>query len=230
MKKAFVPICLYSNGFFLIKDNLRFFLHVFSDYSELLFVIVDKLYGNNLLIKDKVYDDEHAEKAYKKRGEHIFSHVKNTIQDYVESHRVQTKYQIYRWNDIADRQEYIKLLNKIISVFYSNLNLKYYSDMFIIHNLTKMTKKITPKKIELEREYLFGEIAMSIYLTEYLGYANEFWEKPQCDFLPDPLDILYNEEKKSLSCILDNKRSIRVQQYLSPIFNQYLERFGEVSY
>ena len=106
MKKAFVPICLYSNGFFLVKDNLRFFLHVFSDYSELLFVIVDKLYGNNLLIKDKVLDVEQAEKAYKERGEHIFLHVKNTIQDYAESHHVQTKYQIYRWNDIADRKDY----------------------------------------------------------------------------------------------------------------------------
>jgi hypothetical protein len=227
MKKAFVPICLYSNGFFLVKDNLRFFLHVFSDYSELLFVIVDKLYGNNLLIKDKVLDVEQAEKAYKERGEHIFSHVKNTIRDYAESHHIQTKYQICRWNDIADRKDYVKLLNKVLSVFDSNLNLKYYSDMFIVHNLTKMTNIITPSKIELERDYLFGEIAMSIYLTEILGYNNEFWEKPQSEYLPDPLDILYNEERESLSCIIDNKESIRVQQYLSPIFNEYIERFGE---
>ena len=99
--------------------------------------------------------------------------------------------------------------------------------MFIVHNLTKMTNRITPSKIELERDYLFGEIAMSIYLTEILGYNNEFWEKPQSEYLPDPLDILYNEERESLSCIIDNKESIRVQQYLSPIFNKYIERFGE---
>lgn len=227
MRKAFIPVCLYSNGFFLVKENLRFFLHVFSDCSELLFVIVDKLYGNNLLIKEKVQDEEQARKAYKERGEHIFLHVKNTIQDYVESHLVQTKYQIYRWNDIADRQEYIKLLNRILSVFNSNMNLKYYSDMFIIHNLTKMTDRITQKKMELEREYLFSEIAMSIYLTEILGYENELWEKPLSEYLPDPLDILYNEEKESLTYILTNKHSIRVQQYLSPIINKYIERFGE---
>lgn len=227
MKKAFVPICLYSNGFFLVKDNLRFFLHVFSDYSELLFVIIDKLYGNNLLIKEKVLDVEQAEKAYKERGDHIFSHVKNTIQDYAESHHVQTKYKIYRWNDIANRKDYVKLLNKVLSVFDSNLNLKYYSDMFIVHNLTKMTDRITPKKIELEREYLFGEIAMSIYLTEILGYENEFWERPQSEYLPDPLDILYSEEKESLFHIINNRQSIRVQQYLSPIFNNYIDRFGE---
>ena len=68
---------------------------------------------------------------------------------------------------------------------------------------------------------------MSIYLTEILGYENELWEKPLSEYLPDPLDILYNEEKESLTYILNNKHSIRVQQYLSPIINKYIERFGE---
>jgi len=225
MKRAFVPICLYSNGFFLIKENLRFFLHVFSDFSEILFVVVDKLWGNNLLIKDKVKSEEEAENAYQERGKDIFCHVKNTIQDYLSSHHTQTSYQVVRWNELANRQDYVELREKIEQVFNSNLHLKHYSDMFVIHNLKKITHSITDEKIILEHDYLFAEITMSIYLTECLGYEFELWEKPQCEDLPDPLDILYKKEKESLSTILCNKYSIRQQHYLSPIINEYLDRF-----
>ena len=70
--KAFIPICLYSNGFFLVKENVRKLLREYCTYEEILFVIVDKLYGNNLLIKDKVSTKEEAQKAYEKRGTDIF--------------------------------------------------------------------------------------------------------------------------------------------------------------
>ncbi|MDO5527413.1 MAG: hypothetical protein Q4F85_15170 [Prevotella sp.] len=226
MKKAFIPICLYTNGFFLVKENLRFFLHIFSDYSELLFVIVDKLYGNNLLIKDKATDPEDAKRNYEKRGLHIFSHVRNTIQDYIKSHNSYTKYHIVRWNDIANRQEYTEIKQRAIEIFNTNLNLRYYSNMFIIHNLKRMTDKITQRKIELEHEYLFEEIAMSIYLTEFLEYDHEIWEKPQSEYLPDPIDILYNEERESLYLLLEKEYSIRSQYYLAPIINKYLDRFN----
>lgn len=229
MKRAFVPICLYSNGFFLIKENLRFFLHVFSDFSEILFVVVDKLWGNNLLIKNKVDSEEAAEVAYQQRGEHIFCHVKNTIQDYLSCHNTQTNNLVCRWNELAKSPEYIELRQRIEQEFESNLHLKHYSDMFIIHNLRKMTPYITDEKIKLEHDYLFAEITMSIYLTEYMGYGYEIWEKPQSEDLPDPLDILYRKEKDSLATILCGKPSIRKQQYLSPILNKYLDRFKDVT-
>lgn len=229
MKRAFVPICLYSNGFFLIKENLRFFLHVFSDFSEILFVVVDKLWGNNLLIKNKVDSEKEAETAYQERGEDIFCHVKNTIQDYLSCHNAQTHYLVLRWNELAQRLEYIELRQRIEQEFESNLHLKHYSDMFIIHNLRKMTPYITDEKIKLEHDYLFAEITMSIYLTEYMGYGYEIWEKPQSEDLPDPLDILYRKEKDSLATILCGKPSIRKLQYLSPILNKYLDRFKDVT-
>lgn len=92
-----------------------------------------------------------------------------------------------------------------------------------------MQKNITDEKIQLEHDYLFAEIAMSIYLTEYMGYGYEIWEKPQSEDLPDPLDILYKKEKESLAAILCDKPSIRKQQYLSPILNEYLDRFEDAT-
>ena len=87
----------------------------------------------------------------------------------------------------------------------------------------------TDEKIKFEHDYLFAEITMSIYLTEYMGFGYEIWEKPQSEDLPDPLDILYRKEKESLATILCGKPSIRKQQYLSPILNEYLDRFKDVT-
>jgi len=225
MKKAFVPICLYSNGFFLVKDNLRFFLHVFSDLSEVLFVIVDKLYGNNLLIKDKVGTVDEAKVAYNERGKDIMLYVKKTIQEYILCHCSRTMYKVVRWEELSDSEEYIRLKSCVEKVFENSPNLKTYSQAFINHCLAKMTKDCNEYKQGLEYEYLFGEITMSIYLTEYLGYENEIWEKPQSDDLPDPIDYLYKYESASLQKILNERNSIRVQHYLAPVLNEYITRF-----
>ena len=227
MKRAFVPICLYTNGFFLIKENLMFFLHLFSDFSEIIFVVVDKLWGTDLLIKNKVGSEDEAISAYQKRGEDVYHHIKNTIQDYLSCHNANTNYLVFRWNEVAQRQEYIELLQRIEFVFDNNIFLKRYSDMFIINNLRKMTPNITERKIELEHDYLFAEITMSLYLTEFMEYGYEIWEKPQSEDLPDPLFVLYSKEKESLSTILGNKLSIREQLYLSPILNEYINQLAD---
>ena len=185
------------------------------------------MWGDNLLIKDKVETESKAETAYQERGIDIYYHVKKTIHDFETCHNVKTNYLVFRWNELSKRQDYIELRQKIEQEFNRNLHLKYYCDLFIIHNLRKMTPIITDKKIELEHNYLFAEITMSIYLTEYLGYSCEIWEKPQSEDLPDPLDILYKKEMRSLSTILCNKPSIRQQHYLSQILNEYLDRFKD---
>lgn len=228
MKKAFVPVCLYSNGFFLIKENIRFFLHIFSDYDELLFVVVDRLYGNNLLIKEKVISKEEAIKAYRKRGADIYSLLNNSIQERgsVESSKVNITIKL--WDDIAENEiEYKKLKSKTITEFESNPVLNYYSNAFIFHNLKLMTPNITKYKKQLEHDYLFSEIAMSIYLTEFCGYTDEVWERAPKSSLPDPIDILYKNEKDSLDLILGHSYSNRKQLYLNDIIDSYLLGYSD---
>ena len=213
--KAFIPICLYSNGFFLVKENVRKLLREYCTYEEILFVIVDKLYGNNLLIKDKVSTKEEAQKAYEKRGTDIFHLIQSCVREYVNSNNPTTNYVIKRWNEIAEANEYASLRIKVISEFNTNVRLKDYSRKFIDDSLARITERITEEKVVLEEDYLYSEIAMSIYLTEFCGYTEEIWEKPQKRSLPDPIAILYREEKDSLRNILNGKESKRHQLYVS---------------
>ncbi len=229
MKKAFVPVCLYSNGFFLIKENIRFFLHIFSDYDEILFVIVDRLYGNNLLIKEKVTNEEDAFMAFTKRGADIYSLLNNSIQEQGKIELSKTKITIKKWDEIAEKESDYKILkSRIIDVFDSNPVLDHYSTAFILNNLKILTNNnITEYKKQLEHDYLFSEIAMSIYLTEYCGYTDEIWERAPKTNLPDPIDILYNSEKVSLYLILGHRNSTRKQLYLNDIIDSYLDGYSQ---
>ena len=213
--KAFVPVCLYSKGFFLVKKNVLKFLRDNTNYEEILFVIVDKLYGNNLLIKEKVRTKEEAKIAYEKRGTDLLNLVQKGIREFTSSYPTSTKYVIKRWNEIADTEEYINLKQKVISVFEQNASLNSYCKEFIDDNLKKLTRRITPEKEELEHDYLFSEIAMSIYLPEFCGYNYEIWEKKPDKALPDPILILYQNEKESLNIILDGKDNKRQQMYIN---------------
>lgn len=224
MRRAFVPVCLYSNGFFLIKENIKFFLHVFSDYDEILFVVVDKLYGHNLLIKEKVACIEDATQAYQKRGKDIYSLLSNTIKEYNATNLTNSKIIIKLWKDFDEVDDYKLLKQKIIHVFDSNPNLHKYCEAFILHSLELMTNHITSYKKHLEHDYLFSEIAMSIYLTEFCGFSDEVWERPQSPTIPDPLDLLYRSEKNSLHLILSRVDSSRRQLYLKDVIDTYLNR------
>jgi len=203
--KAFVPICLYSNGFFLIKEHVNKFLRYYTNYEEILFVIVDRLYGHNLLIRNRVSTNESARKAFEKRGQDIFFLISNCVQKYVLVNKPATKYEIKRWDEIAETCEYLSLKKKIISEFDKNTNLKNHSERFIKENLTRMVNEIDLGKIVLEHDYLFSEITMSVYLTEFCGFTDEIWERPQRDSLQDPIDVLYREETEILKRIIGKK-------------------------
>lgn len=213
--KAFVPVCLYSNGFFLIKEQVYKFLHYYSSYEEILFVIVDKLYGINLLIKDKLNNSDDVQKAYEKRGRDIYYLVENCIRNHTIKKKSKTNYIIKYWNELAYTQEYISLKNSIISEFNSNINLKRISNRFIENNLVRMTDSVNAEKKRLEHDYLFSEIAMSIYLTEFCGYYDEIWEKKTNNPQEDPIGFLYRNEPESLIKIIGKKIGKRHQLYLS---------------
>lgn len=78
-----------------------------------------------------------------------------------------------------------------------------------------MTERITLDKKQLEYDYLFSEITMSIFLTELCGYTDEIWEKPQNESMVDPIDILYRDEQDSLRNILSIDKSKRNQLYIT---------------
>ena len=215
MKKAFVPICLYCNGFFLIKEQVLKFLRYYSYYDEILFVIVDKLYGINLLIKEKVCSIEAAHKAYEKRGQDIFFLIQNCIRNFISIDKPSTNFIIKKWNELAETSDYVDLKNTIISEFKNNVVLNKHCEKFIEENLARVTNRIDVEKKCLEHEYLFSEVAMSIYLTEFCGYTDEIWEKKQADSMEDPINLLYRNENESLNRIIGKKVGKRCQLYLS---------------
>lgn len=216
--KAFVPVCLYSNGFFLVKENVRKFLRYYSNYDEILFVVVDRLYANNLLIKGKVDSEDVAKRAYKKRGDDIYFLVQRCVREHVSIKKPSTIYTIKHWDEIAETKEYLSLKERIVCEFEKNNALKEYCSIFINQNLSKMTNHITLDKIQLEHDYLFSEITMSIFLTEFCGYSDEIWEKPQSESMVDPIDILYHDEQDSLRNILSVNKSKRNQLYITQSF------------
>lgn len=224
IKSAFVPICLYSDGFFLKSDNIKYFLHSFSDYDELLFLIVDKLYGNNLLIKEKTQSNDEANRLANKRGTDVYSFVKNSISDYYNNNNhKKAKITLLRWADFSEKEEYKSLYERVTNEFESNELLKKYSNDFILYNLKKLTSKINLTKKNLEAEYLFGEITMSLFLTEKMNYKDEIWEKPPNPDMTDPINILYKSEMNSLTKIIKSKNPIRNQIFISDILESERE-------
>lgn len=219
MKKAFVPICLYSDGFFLKKENLKYFLYSYSDYSEILFLIVDKLYAYNLLIKEKALNHDIAERMAIKRGKDVHSCVKNTMINFAATNpNISPKMTVAYWDDFSKLPEYLNIYNKIRKSFQIDQRLKTYCDNFVNYNLHFLTQIIDQDKINLERKYLFGEIAMSLFISEILGYNNEVWEKHPNPEMVDPINLLYTQETETLKKILNLNRVSRNQLFVSDMF------------
>lgn len=217
--KAFVPICLYSDGFFLEKENLKFFLHTFRDYNEILFLIVDTLYGINLLIKEKVKDEKEGNTSADKRGGDILNYTNNTIKDYYFHHTDQEQIiTVLRWDDFAKKEDFKLLYKNISSCIKGNHKLNSYCEDFIHYNLERLTKNINQEKLLLEEKYLFSEITMSILLTEFKGFNTEVWEKPPNPDMVDPINILYTKSKQVLKKIIKKDKLEREQIYLKDLF------------
>jgi len=213
--KAFVPVCLYSNGYFLVKENVRRFLSEQSSYDEMLFVVVDALYGINLLIKDMVKTREEAVAACEKRGYDIFHLLQKCIRTHVMSSKSNTSYLIKRWNEIAESEEYIDFREHVIVECRKSAIMSDYCKRFINSNLWRMTKHLTHAKELQEADYLFSELAMSLYLTEFRGYTNEIWERPQDISLPDPITVLYEKDLPTLKTLIGKAESERRQLYIN---------------
>ena len=229
IKKAFVPICLYSKGFFLEKENLKYFLYSFSDYDEILFLIIDELYGHNLLIKNKTKSFNRAKILAEKRGIDIYNFSKNIISEFADNNLSKTKFKLSRWNEYAKLKMYLNLYQKIKYEINKNSLLKEVCDKFINYNLINLTDEITNTKLLLEEDYLFSEMTMSILLTEYLGYSIEIWEKPPNPNIPDPISVLYDEGKKTLLNILNKKETSRNQFYLTELIPE-IKDFYNISF
>lgn len=218
--KVFVPICLYRDGFFLDKENLRYFLHSFTDFSEIVFLIVDSLYANDLIIKDKAKDDIEAKFIANKRGQELLVYVENVTTSFVKrSNKISKRYKIVRWDDFASLGQYKNLYNKFSTEIKNDIEFMSYCDEFVMYNLKKLTTSISQHKIELEREYLFGEIVMSIYISELLGFGTTIWEKTPHPEMIDPINILYSKKSDLLFRILQTKNYLRKQIYLNEIFD-----------
>lgn len=187
----FIPICLYNQSFYFQKKNIEYlYTHFLKNYPKSLLFIADDLKAYNFLIKDEKIDRNIALEIARKQGTEIKNMVENTLKKFNDK-----SVRITKWIDLEETLAFKTIFQNVKNEIKTDSDLEIIVEQFIKYNLHKFgVNKNSESKI-YERLYIHSEIAMSIFITEVLGYPTELWDKLPEINSPDPLKYLFENKR-----------------------------------
>lgn len=198
----FIPICLYAKTFYRRKEGMKYIFSKYIGQSEAsLILICDELHAYNLIIRGNCSSIDEAFKKAKGQGENLRGMILNVHKQFTDVENIR----IAIWHDIAGENKYIELLKNLKKILEQDKDLRDVVDEFVTLHVRKFRWKIDKEAVKWEERYLLGEITMSIYVTEILGYPRELWETaPNLNF-PDPIGYLYESRPELIQMLVGNK-------------------------
>lgn len=186
----YIPVCIYASSFYQKKKNVK---KLFSTYVKnatgTLIIVCDILHAYDLILQNPNATVKEAFNKAINKGNNIHCMLSNIRDKHCGHDNVLVK----RWNEIAESEKYISLHTHLCQIVAEDRELNDVLKSFIKQHVIKFRWKIDKEAMHWEKKYILGEIAMSICVTEIMGYKRELWENPPKPDFSDPIGYLYKD-------------------------------------
>lgn len=201
LPSIFIPICLYAKTAYKRKENMQYIFSKYIQQSKTsLILICDDLHAYNLIIMNRCSSIDEAFKKAKSQCENLQAMISNIHKRFNNKDNVR----IAKWNDLTRENKYIRLFDGLRRFVKQDKKLREIVDEFVALHVQKFLWRIDQEALKWEERYLLEEIAMSIYVTEILGYPRELWETPPNPKFPDPIGYLYETRTDLIQMLVGN--------------------------
>jgi hypothetical protein len=211
--RYFIPVCLYPHTKYRTKAGVT---DLFEKYSlhmcEHLVVIADRLLVLDRFVTGRYWSTESAFIAARREADQIRKLINRISQKCGAS----SKGRVVFWDDISTAEEFESFAIRLRKEIEGDTILSPVIEQFVTGRVDRFGLGAAPaRERDHEREYIFGEICMSVFCTEMLEYWTEVWERPPASDVPDPLKLLYDVQAELVSRVTGHP-NLRVLEFLYP--------------
>lgn len=210
--QVFMPICLYQKSVFARREEMvRTLGHYVADATGVLLLVCDTIHAYNLMLLGKAATFESAMGKALRRGEGVFRMARRVLRQVDHRERVV----IMRWDELANEERYAAVRRQVERYAESELDFGAEIELFVQASLRKVYKSVPHVDEVWERRYVLDEVAMTVFVTELLGYWREVWEVVPGEQAPDPIGFLYNRRPDLVSALTGKQNLERRLEVLS---------------
>lgn len=185
--RYFVPVCLYPHTAYRTSSGVSTLFKKYRLHShEHLIVIADTLLALDHLVTGRYWSAKQVFPKAHRDSEQVHN-LFLRISHKVGAHNYG---KIVYWDAIAGTEQFKEFAKLMRAAFLAEEPLSAALEDFVGRRVERFWQG-SSREQEYEREYLLGEVCMSVYCTEILGYQTEIWERPPAPGTPDPLKLLY---------------------------------------
>lgn len=210
-RKLFIPVCLYSQSAYRRKDNIDQLLTLIAQRDEGAFILIaDFVHVFFLLLTSKSDTFEEAMDKAKQDGANVHRMIENRLSRLGGEIDVLLSY----WSDVSACKDYLSLKERVVNAAIVDEKFANVVKVYGEKSLEKLRIRKTEKHSGYERNYLLNEVAMSLYVSEVMGYPIEIWENKPLSYVSDPITYLYTENRNLLKTLAGKDDLQRVQKYV----------------
>ena len=212
VKRYFVPVCLYPHTKYRTRDGLRdLFVKYELAVNSYMIVVADRLLALDRLMTGRFWKENSVFDKARREGRDVFRLIGRVAKEQESAQNGEVLY----WDDLAGSERFTRFRDSMVRTCRENLGFLHTVEAFARQRTDRFAMGARPEKeLKWELEYIFGEITMSVYCTEILGFNNEVWERPPRGLKIDPLNLLYAEFPSILESVCGNGTRSRVLNFL----------------
>jgi hypothetical protein len=151
-------------------------------------LIGDDLHAYNLIARQRYFEEESAFRIARKQGADLFRMVRRVSRGFKGTDVV-----IESWQTTSARPEFQHLLDAFRATVVQNIDIASVVQEFVSYHVKRFRWRSDDSGYFWEHRYLIEEMAMSMFVSEKLGYSLEIWEALPRSGLADPIGYLYRE-------------------------------------
>ncbi len=212
--RYFVPVCLYPHTRYRTREGLTDLIEQFAlDRCEHMIVVADFLLALDNLVTGRFWNPEMVFDKAHRQGTEIFRLIRRTARRQNSEDRMSLNY----WDDVSVTEDFKAFSSRLTSACLACESFGATVDRFVRSRIDRYAQgEAGERQYNAETRYILGEISMSVYCTEILGYRSEIWEKPLAPDAPDPLGILYSRHPEIVLSVSGKERLDRRLEFLYP--------------
>ena len=210
--RYFVPVCLYPHTCYRTREGLTDLVEKFAlDRHDHLIVVADVLLGLDKLVTGRFWNPDMVFDKARSEGSQVFRLIRKTARRLNSQDSLSLNY----WDDLAATEPFKAFSQRIAAACRQCEPFSRTLDQFVRARIDRFVRGDAGEvQHKAETDYILGEISMSVYCTEVLGYDVEIWEKPLDPDAPDPLGILYGRHPDIVRNVCGKGRLDRRLEFL----------------
>jgi len=212
--RYFVPVCLYPHTRYRTREGLIDLIDRFAlASSEHMIVVADFLLALDNLVTGRFWNADLVFDKAHRQGTQILQLIRKTSR----KHGSEDKMSLNYWDGVAEGQDFKAFSARLVAGCQACPSFKASIDEFVHARIDRFCREgAGERQYNAETDYILGEISMSVYCTEMLGYYTEVWEKPLEPGAPDPLGILYSRHPEIVREACEKEELDRTLEFLYP--------------